>query len=59
MFLIEASGSRSTAGAIVEGGDLRPPPDAARVVGTVTFKDSKQRKSLKFAWGCKITAFCL
>ena len=49
MFLIEETGSRSTAGAIVEGADLCPPPESARVVGTVTFKDSRQYKSLK-AW---------
>ena len=49
MFLIETPGSRSTAGASVGGGDLCPPPEAARVVGTGTFKDSKRCKSLK-AW---------
>lgn len=47
MFLIETLGSRSTRGALVQGVDLCPPPDAARIVGTVTFKDSKPYKTLE------------
>ena len=47
MFLIETLGSRNTAGALVEGVDLCPAPDAARVVGTVTFSDSNQYETLK------------
>ena len=47
MFLIETPGSRRTAGAILGNTILSPPPDAARVVGTVTFQDSQQYKTLK------------
>ena len=46
MFLIETPGSRSTSGAIVERAEMSPPPGAARVVGTVTFKDSMPYESL-------------
>ena len=47
MFLIETPGSRRTAGAMLGNTVLSPPPVAARVVGTVTFQDSQQYKSLK------------